>query len=212
LSFTSATASGAAGSADDLLKRTFDVALAAGVLLLASPLLIAIAVIVAVTSPGGAIYQAWRIGRGRRPFCMFKFRTMRPDADQTGGLITCRDDPRVTSVGRWLRRTKLDELPELWNVIRGDMSLVGPRPENPRAVSLYSPSQRALLDARPGLTSPATIKYRHEESILERSPDLENQYFGLLQDKLALDLEYLRTRSFATDVKILLTTVAVLFR
>ena len=178
---------------------------------MASPLLLGIAIVVGITSRGGVIYRSRRIGRGGEPFAMFKFRTMVADPDQIGRLVTCRDDKRVTRVGRWLRMTKLDELPEFWNVIRGEMSLVGPRPENPRAVSSYSPSQRALLSVLPGITSLATIRYRHEESLLDDSPDLEKQYFALMQDKLALELDYLRRRSFLCDLKILATTLRALF-
>src|SRR5690348_14301072 len=149
---------------DVFLRRAFDIVAAALVLLCASPLLLMIAIVVGVTSRGGVIYRARRVGRHGRPFAMLKFRTMVANADRIGPLVTCRRDPRVTMAGRWLRRTKLDELPELWNVIRGDMSMVGPRPENPIAVARYSASQMAILDARPGITSPSTIKYRHEES------------------------------------------------
>jgi lipopolysaccharide/colanic/teichoic acid biosynthesis glycosyltransferase len=194
---------------DALLPRVFDLALASVGLIITAPLLIVIAILVRLTSAGKVIYRARRIGRGGKPFFMYKFRTMVPDADRNGSLITCRNDPRVTRVGRWLRQGKLDELPEMWNVIRGDMSIVGPRPENPRAVAMFSASQRALLEVRPGITSPATIKYRHEENMLV---DPENEYFALMQDKLALDLDYVARRSFAGDLKIILMTAAALFR
>jgi lipopolysaccharide/colanic/teichoic acid biosynthesis glycosyltransferase len=194
------------------IKRAFDLSVAIVLLVFASPLLLAIAVLVSVSSRGGVIYRANRVGLRGEPFTMFKFRTMVANADQMGGPITAPDDTRVTPLGRWLRRTKLDELPELWNVIRGDMSLVGPRPENPKSVSLYTVGQRAVLRIRPGVTSPATIKYRHEESMLHDAGALEEAYFVIMQDKLALELQYLRNRTFLNDLKILLQTVSALRR
>jgi lipopolysaccharide/colanic/teichoic acid biosynthesis glycosyltransferase len=196
-------------AAEDVVRRVFDVVVASVGLFVTVPLLIVVAMLVGFSSPGGVIYRSRRIGRGGKPFFMYKFRTMVSDADRNGSLVTCRNDPRVTRVGRWLRRSKLDELPEMWNVIRGDMSIVGPRPENPQAVARFSASQRALLEVRPGITSPATIKYRHEENMLA---DPETEYLALMQDKLALDLDYIARRSFASDMKIILMTAAALVR
>jgi lipopolysaccharide/colanic/teichoic acid biosynthesis glycosyltransferase len=193
-------------------KRIFDVVLAAPALAALCPVMLLIAAAVRITSPGGAIYKGLRIGRFGRPFRLVKFRTMRLGADASGPLVTGSGDPRVTSCGRFLRRTKLDELPSLWNVVKGDMSLVGPRPENEKAVALYTPQQREILNLRPGITSLATLKYRNEEALLAAGPALEEMYYRIMQDKLTLELTYLRKRSFALDLKILFQTVLALFR
>jgi lipopolysaccharide/colanic/teichoic acid biosynthesis glycosyltransferase len=133
-------------------------------LLLFSPVFLIIGLVIKLTSAGPVFYEAERIGQGGRLFKLYKFRSMYPDADQQGPGITVKDDPRVTPVGRFLRRAKLDELPQLINVFRGEMSLVGPRPEDPRYVALYTPGQRQALAVRPGMTSPASLHYREEET------------------------------------------------
>jgi lipopolysaccharide/colanic/teichoic acid biosynthesis glycosyltransferase len=183
---------------------------AAGALLVLSGPLVGIGALVRLTSPGPALYAARRVGRHGREFRMYKFRSMVVGADQRGPLVTAAGDPRVTRLGRWLRRTKLDELPALWNVLIGEMSLVGPRPENPQAVRLYTDQQRRVLSVRPGLTSLATLKYRHEEDLLAHGPDLERSYFLIMQDKLRLDLDYLARASLLLDLQILAQTVAAL--
>ncbi len=193
-------------------KRIFDLLVALLILVVASPLMLVIAAVVAVTSPGGAIYRARRVGSNGRPFTMYKFRSMVADADRVGPLVTAGGDARVTHIGRWLRRTKLDELPELWNVVRGEMSLVGPRPENEKSVALYTDQQKLVLSVRPGITSAATVKYRDEEDILAGARDLESAYYRVMQDKLAIELEYLRNRSFVSDLRILAETGLALLR
>jgi len=193
-------------------KRIFDAAMALPALVALSPLMLAIAIAVRVGSPGGAIYRGARVGRFGRNFQLLKFRTMTAGADTAGPLVTGAGDPRITRCGRFLRRTKLDELPSLWNVVKGDMSLVGPRPEHETAVALYTAAQREILSLRPGITGLATLKYRNEEKMLRFGPDLDRAYYEIMQDKLALDLEYLRRRNFKLDLKILLQTGRALFR
>jgi lipopolysaccharide/colanic/teichoic acid biosynthesis glycosyltransferase len=191
-------------------KRAMDVVLSAGGLIALSGPLLALAALVRLTSPGPAIYGALRVGIHGRLFRMYKFRSMVDGADAAGPLITAAGDPRITPLGHWLRRTKLDELPALWNVLIGDMSLVGPRPENPRSASLYTAQQRRVLAIRPGLSSRASIKYRDEEALLGGGADLEESYFRVMQDKLRLDLEYVDHASVGADLRIIGTTLATL--
>ena len=193
-------------------KRLFDVSLAAVGLLLLSPVLAMLAILVRLTSRGPALYLQKRVGQNGRVFRTAKFRSMFVDAEQRGLSITCARDPRVTPVGRVLRRLKLDELPQLWNVLKGEMSLVGPRPEVPSYVEFYSPSQREVLAVRPGITDPASILYRREEKILSTKPDPERYYREvLLPHKLKLNLEYLSSISFSYDVSLVLKTVGCVF-
>lgn len=190
------------------MKRAFDIAFAAVLLVFLSPLLLAFALAVALTSSGGAFFRQVRVGRGGSEFRLLKFRTMRPGSEAKGQLTIGGRDPRVTAVGYWLRKTKLDELPQLWNVLVGDMSVVGPRPEVPRYVALYTPEQRKVLDVRPGITGMASIDYIDENEILARSSDPERTYIEeILPAKLALDLRYVQERSLALDLRILLITV-----
>ena len=145
-------------------------------------------------------------------FRIVKFRTMCQDADQRGPAITPADDARVTTVGRWLRRLKLDELPQLWNVLKGEMSLVGPRPEVPRYVESYSSAQRRVLTVRPGITDPASIAYRREEDLLAGHADLDRYYREVvLPDKLDKNLEYLDRMSFTYDLLLLIRTTKAIF-
>jgi lipopolysaccharide/colanic/teichoic acid biosynthesis glycosyltransferase len=151
------------------------------------------------------------MGVAAQPFDLLKFRTMRKAAP--GPAVTRADDPRITRVGRWLRRTKLDELPSVWNVLRGDLSWVGPRPEDPRYLPFYSASERAVLHVRPGITGPAAVKFRHEESLLASIPvdQLEDFYVSTqLHEKLHIDLEYVSAQSLTGDLQILLQTARTL--
>ena len=192
-----------------MARRAFDLLAASVGLLLLSPLLLAIGAAVRLDSRGPALFRQLRVGRGERPFVIFKFRTMVVDGVARGGLLTVADDPRVTRVGRWLRRSKLDELPQLLNVIRGDMALVGPRPEVPRYVACYDERQRRVLSVRPGITDPASIRFRNENRLLAGAADPEATYLReVLPAKLEMNLAYLDRRSLASDVGILLRTVA----
>ncbi len=171
-----------------------------------APLIALSAFAVAVTSRGGGFFRQNRVGRDGRLFVLLKLRTMR--MSKTGPEVTARDDSRVTLVGRFLRKTKLDELPELWNVLKGDMSLVGPRPEVPRYVDLQDPRWREVLRSRPGLTDPVTLRLRNEERLLAGiEGDVELFYVGVLQPlKLNGYLEYLENRSWTADLKVVFRT------
>jgi len=193
------------------VKRAFDVAMSAVGLVITSPLVVAAAIAVKVESPGPAFYVAPRVGKDGRIFQILKLRTMRAGA--AGPAVTAGDDPRITRVGRLLRRAKLDELPQLLNVLRGDMSLVGPRPEDPRYVARYTPEQRKVLEVRPGITGPTVLAFIDEESIL-KGGDAEAVYVGkVMPDKLAIDLDYIHRASFRGDLAILgRTALAMLGR
>jgi lipopolysaccharide/colanic/teichoic acid biosynthesis glycosyltransferase len=195
-----------------MAKRAFDVAAAALGLAAAAPVMLVLAALIRLTSPGPVLYASPRVGRGGRVFRMLKFRTMVPGADRAGPLVTAGDDPRVTKLGRWLRAVKLDELPALWNVLAGDMSIVGPRPENPHSAALYTEEQQRVWTVRPGLTSLATIKYRHEEQMLKQHSDREAAYFEIMQDKLAMELDYLDRQTFWLDLKVIAGTVRAIVR
>jgi lipopolysaccharide/colanic/teichoic acid biosynthesis glycosyltransferase len=187
-----------------------DLTLALAGLAVLAPVLGVIAVLIVRASPGPVLYRAQRIGRGGRPFFLLKFRTMIVDADRQGPGLTLAGDARITSIGRWLRRTKLDELPQLFNVLKGEMSLVGPRPEDPRYVDYYTPEQRQLFTVAPGITSLASLRYRAEEHLLT-GPNWEGIYLTqILPHKLEIELEYLRTRNLLTDFGIILRTALAL--
>jgi len=176
-------------------KRILDACGAACGLLVLSPLMAAIAVAVRLTSPGPALFGQERLGRGGRAFRMYKFRSMVADADRRGARVTAGGDPRVTPLGRLLRRTKLDELPQLWHVLKGEMSLVGPRPEVPEFAELFPEQYARILDVRPGITHRATLAFRSEEAILAAVPAAGAREFYIdrvMPRKLAMYEEYLR--------------------
>jgi lipopolysaccharide/colanic/teichoic acid biosynthesis glycosyltransferase len=194
-------------------RRALDVLASAVGLVLLSPLFALVAVAIAVTSPGPVFFRQARVGLGGEPFRIFKFRSMRVDAEALGGQLTVRGDPRVTRVGAFLRASKIDELPQLINVLVGDMSLVGPRPEVPRYVALYTSDQQRVLEVRPGITDPASICYRDEAAVLARAEDPERAYVEeVLPHKLAINLAYLERRSLASDVGVILATLWRLLR
>ncbi len=171
------------------------------------PLLAGIAAAIRLDSPGPVLYRATRSGRFGHPFTMYKFRTMQVRREAHGPKITTHADRRVTRVGRLLRPTRLDELPNLWNVLRGDMSLVGPRPEDPHYVELYGDADRVVLTARPGVTSLAALLYRDEERLLV-GDDWERVYIDeVMPAKLAIDRAYVERQSLRLDLKILAATV-----
>ncbi len=194
------------------MKRAFDVVAAACGLVALSPVLAGLALLVRLTSPGPALYRARRVGRQGQLFTMYKFRSMVANAERLGAGITACDDGRITPIGRVLRRTKLDELPQLINVLTGDMSLVGPRPEDPRYVALYTPDERRILNLRPGITSRASIRFRHEERLLSADRVEEIYRTQVMAQKLALDLEYLDRQSLWLDLSILCETLLTLLR
>lgn len=196
------------------MKRLVDVLCAAVGLLLLSPFLFVIALLVKAEDCGPVFYRGVRVGLDGKPFRIVKFRTMRPDADRSGVSSTAHDDPRITGIGEVLRRYKLDELPQLWNVLGGEMSLVGPRPEVQRFVDLYTDEEKAILSVRPGLTDWASLWNFDEGAILQGSSDPDHTYCELIRPKkLRLQLAYVRQAGFWTDLRILLHTIAmVIFR
>jgi lipopolysaccharide/colanic/teichoic acid biosynthesis glycosyltransferase len=194
-------------------KRLIDVSVAGIGLLVLLPIFAGLAAAIKWCSPGPVLYGSTRIGCGQVPFRMWKFRTMVPGADRLGSSITTDGDLRVTPIGRILRRSKLDELPSLWNVLMGEMTLVGPRPETTGWVKLYSAEMVRVLETRPGITDVAQILFRHEERMLKGVAVDEGQYLAVMRWKVALQAEYLRRRSLLVDVKIILyTIVAILYR
>ena len=193
-------------------KRLIDVAVSSAGLLILSPLLIVTGLLVKCTSRGPVLYWQDRVGRGGRHFRIAKFRSMVVDADKIGPEITSSGDPRVTSFGARLRRMKIDEFPQLWNVLKGEMSLVGPRPELPRYVAYYNEQQRGVLCVLPGITDVASICYRNEEEILAQSGNPEEFYRNvILPHKLSLNLDYIEKMSFLLDTKLILQTLQTLF-
>ena len=195
-------------------KRLFDIACAATALALLAPLLLALALWVRLDSPGPVLFRQQRVGRDSRPFAILKFRTMQVNAEAAGLQITVGQDPRITRAGSWLRRSKLDELPQLLNVLRGDMSMVGPRPEVPRYVALYPADVRAeVLSVRPGITDLASVQYRSESTLLAQSSNPEQTYVDtILPAKLALCRQYVRERSFWLDLRIIGMTLGILLK
>jgi len=197
---------------DERADRALDLVVAIPALLLAAPIIAAAAIAIRVDSRGPVLYHGVRVGRDGSLFEIHKLRTMRLDAESTGPGVTAGRDPRVTRVGRVLRRTKLDELPQLVNVLVGEMSLVGPRPEHPEYVSRYTQEQRRLLGVRPGITGPASLAYIDEEEQLS-GPDPEETYVThVMPRKLHIELEYLDQDSPAMRVKILVRTAAAIVR
>jgi lipopolysaccharide/colanic/teichoic acid biosynthesis glycosyltransferase len=194
------------------MRRIIDMLFSLTVLLLLSPLLAAIALAVAIDSPGPVLYPARRSGKRGKVFPMWKFRTMITGADRAG-VITGRNDARITSVGRLLRGSKLDELPQFLNVLLGDMTLVGPRPESPEIVALYTPAQRAVLEVKPGVTGRVQLESGEESDSIPEGIEPQQYYLEhLMAPKLRMDLAYLEVRTLFSDVRILGETAAYVLR
>ncbi len=193
------------------MKRIIDFSAALAGLAVLAPLLLLIALLIKLDSPGPVFFRGLRVGKGARPFRILKFRTMGAEAERQGPGITTANDPRVTGIGRRLRRTKLDELPQLINVLKGEMSLVGPRPEDPAYVGLYTPEQKRVLSVAPGITSPASLAFRNEEALLQ-GPDWKRQYVEtVLPRKLEIELEYIEKRSLVSDMVLVFRTILGMF-
>jgi lipopolysaccharide/colanic/teichoic acid biosynthesis glycosyltransferase len=191
-----------------LAKRSYDFLFATLGLLLLSPVFLLIAVWVKLSDGGPVIFLQERVGRYGKRFWIWKFRTMVVGAEKRGPSITKAGDQRVTAVGRFLRKAKLDELPQVWNVLRGEMSFVGPRPEVPHYVARYTPAQREVLNLKPGITDLASLEFRHEEELLRNVPDSEKCYAEYcLPRKIELNLEYQRHANLWQDTQIVLRTV-----
>ena len=193
------------------VKRIFDVCCAAVGLVLTSPILLAASVAVGTTSPGGVLFRQERMGRGGKPFTIYKFRSMRKD--NAGLKITTGHDARVTTVGKFLRKSKIDELPQLWNVLKGDMSFVGPRPEVKEYTDLYNEEQRQIFLVRPGITDLASIEFRNENDLLTNSDDPNRTYIEeIMPRKIDLGLTYIENLSLGYDIKLILRTLITVIR
>lgn len=190
------------------MKRLFDVVCSFFGLLVLSPLFVFLSLWVGLGSKGGVFYKQKRVGRFNKDFTLYKFRSMRVGADKKGLLTIGGKDSRVTKAGFFIRKYKLDELPQLLNVLKGDMSFVGPRPEVRKYVDMYTERQLKVLDVRPGITDLASIKYRNENDLLAAVDNPEQYYIDVvMQDKLALNLQYIETRSFFGDIKLIFRTI-----
>ena len=193
------------------MKRLFDIVASGLGLIALSPLFFVLAIWIKCDSKGPVFYRQVRVGRNNKDFPIFKFRSMRVGADK-GSLVTIGGrDPRVTRSGYWIRKFKLDELPQLINVFHGDMSLVGPRPEVRHYVDYWTPEQMHVLDVRPGITDPASIKFRNENELMEKADDPEKYYIEvIMQEKIKLYLEYVEKHSFFYDLGLILKTFFVI--
>jgi lipopolysaccharide/colanic/teichoic acid biosynthesis glycosyltransferase len=189
-------------------KRLFDAIASLLALAVLSPFFLVIAALIKLDSPGPVFFRQQRLGQGARPFMIYKFRTMQADAPARGPRITVHADPRVTRLGRMLRRFDLDELPTLLNVLRGEMSFVGPRPELPEYLPYYSDEQKQVFTVRPGLTDPGTLAFRNEAALLDDTRAEDVYAREILPRKLALNLEYIRSRSLLADAAIIARTLA----
>ena len=190
------------------MKRVFDIFCSLAGLVLLSPVFLLAAVLIKSNSPGGVFFVQKRLGKNFRAFDLYKFRTMRADATMSGPPCTSVGDDRVTSIGRFLRKTKIDELPQLWNVLWGDMSLVGPRPEVPKYVEMFREEYDEILKVKPGITDFAAIEFKDEEKILGKYSDPEDGYIKeVLPRKIELYKKYVKKRSLSTDMKLVFLTL-----
>ncbi len=195
------------------MKRTFDIVSCTLAVLLLFPFGLLIALCIVCGSKGGVFYRQVRVGKDGKDFKLLKFRTMRPNADRQGLLITVGNDQRITRIGGFLRKYKIDELPQLLNIIKGDMSVVGPRPEVRRYVELYDERQRRVLTVRPGLTDYASLKYISESELLAKSDDPEKTYIEeIMPAKLELNLQYIDNQSLKEDLKLIFQTLFSIFK
>ena len=189
------------------MKRFFDVVASGIGLILLSPLFIILTIWIKCDSIGPVFYKQVRVGRNNMDFQLFKFRSMRVGSDKKGLITVGGHDPRITRSGYYIRKYKLDEFPQLINVFLGDMSLVGPRPEVRHYVNYWTPEQMHVLDVRPGITDPASIKFRNENELMEKAIDPEDYYINvIMQEKIKLYLEYVQNASFWYDIKLIFQT------
>jgi lipopolysaccharide/colanic/teichoic acid biosynthesis glycosyltransferase len=196
-----------------MLKRSFDIISSFFGLAVVSPVLVTIAILIKKEDGGPVFYRGARVGRFGKPFRIFKFRTMVVNAEKLGGPSTADDDPRVTKVGKFIRKFKLDELPQLINVLKGEMSVVGPRPEVQMYVDMFTEEEKAILSVRPGITDWASIWNPDEGAILAGSPDPEKTYMEKIRpEKIRLQLKYVRERTFWNDLKIIAQTIITILK
>lgn len=191
-----------------LIKRIFDIICSGIGIIILSPILLIISILIKKGSDGPVFFKQIRVGEKGKEFEILKFRTMVVDAEKLGRQITVGKDNRITKIGAFLRKYKLDELPQLINVFKGDMSLVGPRPEVPRYVKLYNEEQGKVLDVKPGITDLASIRYRDENDLLGKAEDPDDMYINtIMPDKLALNMEYINKSNIFFDIYIILQTI-----
>jgi lipopolysaccharide/colanic/teichoic acid biosynthesis glycosyltransferase len=197
-----------------MMRRLADIVVAVVALSLLSPLFLTTILAILIGSPGNPFYGGWRIGKDGVRFRMWKFRSMVSGADRRGGSITAPRDARITSVGRFLRATKIDELPQFLNLLLGDLTVVGPRPEDPKIVELYTAEQRETLKVKPGITGPGQLYYTTDQAATIPEGVEPEQYYAdhLLDEKLRLDIEYLKGRTALTDCRVVLQTIAMIAR
>lgn len=190
------------------IKRIFDFVVSLIGIIIISPILLIVAISIKLDSEGSVLFFQKRIGKDGKPFNIYKFRTMVTNAEKLGAQITVGKDNRITRVGAFLRKYKIDELPQLFNVLKGDMSLVGPRPEVPKYVALYTEEERKVLEVRPGITDLASIRYRDENDILAEVENPEEYYINvIMRDKLKLNLEYIEKSNIFYDIYLIIKTI-----
>jgi lipopolysaccharide/colanic/teichoic acid biosynthesis glycosyltransferase len=195
-----------------MIKRFFDIWFSLVMLFILAPLFLFISALIVFDSRGGIFFNQIRVGRNQKEFKLWKFRTMRPMSEATSKITIGARDARITNIGYHLRKYKVDELPQLWNVLIGDMSLVGPRPEVPFYVALYTDEQKKVLSVRPGLTDYASLKYFNESELLAQASDPQKVYIEeVMPAKLSLNLEYVMKNNFLSDLQIILKTVQRIF-
>jgi lipopolysaccharide/colanic/teichoic acid biosynthesis glycosyltransferase len=195
------------------MKRVFDLVASFTVLLIVWPILLGISLAIALETRGGVFYRQIRVGKNAREFLLFKFRSMAANSDKSGQLTVGENDNRITKVGYILRKTKLDEVPQLLNILLGDMSVIGPRPEVPKYVALYTETQKKVLSVRPGLSDYASLEYMKENELLAKSDNPEQTYIDeIMPEKLALNLRYIKEQSLLVDLKIIFATVFKIFK
>ena len=193
---------------NQIIKRIFDFLVSLVGIIILLPVFIIVSIAIKIDSKGNILFLQKRVGRYGKEFNIYKFRTMVTDAEKLGKQITVGNDNRITKVGAFLRKTKIDELPQLFNVLKGDMSLVGPRPEVPKYVSLYTEEQRKVLDIRPGITDMASLRYRDENEILGKVDNPEEYYINIImKDKLSLNLEYIQKSNVFFDIFLIVKTI-----
>ena len=196
-----------------VLKRLMDIVISGGALLVLWPVLVLIALAIKIDDPGPVFYRQVRVGKDGKEFRIYKFRTMVVDADKKGLQITVGKDNRITRMGAFLRKTKLDELAQLINVFKGEMSFVGPRPEVPKYVAMYTPYQRQVLLVQPGITDYASIAYRNENDLLEGAEDPERMYIDkIMPDKIELNMKYLHEISPLADIRLIFSTIIAVIK
>lgn len=190
------------------MKRLFDIVISLLAIIILSPVIIIISVFILLTSQGSIFYRQVRVGKDQKPFVLLKFRTMSPNSEKSGQLTVGERDPRITGIGFFLRKYKLDELPQLLNILVGQMSFVGPRPEVPAYVAMYTAEQLKVLSVKPGLTDYASLEYINENEILGKVDDPEKTYIEtVMPAKLKLNLKYIEDQSFTEDISIIFKTI-----